>query len=387
MFATLKHFPGHGDTDVDSHLGLPVIAHPRERLDALELPPFRSGLHAGASGVMVAHIELPALDQAPGPATFSRAVVTGLLRGSMQFSGLIFSDAMRMDVISQLASPGEAAVKAVQAGIDVILDSPDTTGAVHALKAAVESGQIPRAQIDASVRRVLEAKARLGLHRTRQVSLDALVATVGGRTHDAAAQEVSGRAVTLLKDEPGRVPLQLRPAARVLYLSVLDYPANWRTGAPSRTMIPELRARWPGVEAVEVSDRSSANELSLVEAMAPRFDAVIAGIFVRAASASGRLDLAPPVVRLLQTLARRAAAQSQPLVGVFFGSPYAALSTPDLPAMILTYDFSDHAERAAVRALAGEAAISGRLPVSLTGQFPIGHGLMRSGATGTSGVP
>ncbi len=385
MLATLKHFPGHGDTDVDSHLGLPIIAHPRERLEALELPPFRTGLGAGASGVMVAHIELPALDPTKGPATFSRAVVTGLLRDSMKFGGVIYSDAMGMDAISEIAPPGEAAVKAIQAGIDVILDPPDPVGAIRSLKTAVEAGDIPRAQVQASVRRVLEAKARMNLHRARVASLDAVTTQVGGRRHVAVARDVAERAVTLLKDEAGRMPLQLPRDASVLYLSVLDYPSNWRTAAPSRTMIPELRARWPDVEAVEISDRSTPNELALVQAMAPRFDAVILGVFVRAASASG-LDLAPSVVRALQVLTRQAAARSQPLVGVFFGSPYAAPSVSDLPAMLLTYDFSDHAERAAVRALAGEAAIGGKLPVSLPGLFPVGHGLTRPGPASVTGA-
>lgn len=378
MLATLKHFPGHGDTDVDSHLGLPVISQPRARLDALELPPFRAGLAAGAPGVMVAHIELPAIDETRGPATFSRPVVTGLLRESLGFGGVIYSDAMRMDAIAAIVSPGEAAVRGVEAGIDVIIDSPDPMAAVQALKVAVESGRLPRARVEASARRILEAKARVGLHRTRVVNLDAVPARVGGRAHEAVARDVSERAVTLIKDDRHYVPLALPSGSRVLYLSVLDYPSNWRTAAPSRTFIPELERRWPDVEAIELSDRSTPNELALVETMAPRFDAVIVGVFVRAASASGRLDLAPQVVRALQNVVRRATARAQPLVAVFFGSPYTVLGLQDLPAMLLTYDFSDHAERAAVRALAGEIVVGGRLPVSLPGFFEIGHGLTRA---------
>ncbi|MCA1583660.1 MAG: glycoside hydrolase family 3 protein, partial [Acidobacteria bacterium] len=336
MLATLKHFPGHGDTDVDSHLGLPVISHPRERLDRLELAPFRAGLAAGAAGVMVAHIELPELDAARVPATFSRPVVTGLLRDALHFDGIVYSDAMRMDAISAIAAPGEAAVRAAEAGIDAIIDSPDSMAAVGALKAAVDEGRLPRARLEASARRVLEAKARLGLHRTRAVKLDAVPLAVGGRAHESIAREVSERALTLVKDERGQVPLALPRQASVLYLSVLDYPTNWRTGAPSRTFIPELRARWPDVEAIELSDRSTPNELQLVDTLAARFDAILIGVFVRAASASGRLDLAPAVERTLQNVARRAATRSQPVVAVFFGSPYAALGVRELPAMLFT---------------------------------------------------
>jgi beta-glucosidase-like glycosyl hydrolase len=375
MLATVKHFPGHGDTDTDSHLGLPVIAHPRERLEALELAPFRAGLAAGAGAVMVAHIELPALDPEKAPATFSRAVIGGLLRRELAFDGLIVTDAMKMDAITRMVTPGEAAVRAVRAGADLVLDSPDPVAAFTALKAAVVEGAVPRDQIQASARRVLRAKARLRLHRTREVPLDSVPLAVGGRQHEAVARAISERSLTLIRNEGGRLPLRLPPAASVLYLSVLDYPSGWRTFAPSRTMIPELRRRWPATDAVELSDRSTPNELDLVRTMAAKYDAVVAGVFVRVSTGSGRMDLGPPVVRLLQDLARGAARRGQPLAAVFFGSPYAAASVPDLPAMLLAYDFSDLAEASAARALAGEIPTPGRLPIALPGLFEVGHGL------------
>jgi beta-N-acetylhexosaminidase len=147
MLATVKHFPGHGDTAIDSHLGLPVVSHPRERLDRIELAPFAAAAGAGAAGVMVAHLELPALDKTSGPATFSRPVVTGLLREQLGFQGLIYSDAMNMDAVVKMGSSGENAVKAVLAGIDVVLDSPDTMDAFRGVKAAVDGGIIPRAHL------------------------------------------------------------------------------------------------------------------------------------------------------------------------------------------------------------------------------------------------
>ena len=382
VLATVKHFPGHGDTDVDSHLGLPIIKQPRERLDAVELAPFRDGIAAGADAVMVAHIEMPALDPTPGtPSTLSRPIVTGLLRGEMGFKGLIYTDSMGMQGVAAMFSPGEAAVRAVKAGNDVVLHSPDDAEAFKAIKAAVEKGEIDRAQLVASVERVLGAKTRVMLHRSRTVNLDAIATIIGGRAHRAVAEEVSRRSVTLIKDGRNQVPLRLPRDARILYLSVLDYPSGWGIAAPSRTFIPELRERWPNVTAIELSDRSTRNELDLVRASASRYDAIVAGVFVRTASYSGRMDLAPPVADLLRDLAGATDKAGIPYVAVLFGNPYVATFMPELPAVVLTFDFYDLPERSAVRALAGEAAISGRLPITLPGMFEAGHGLARAAAT------
>lgn len=378
MLATLKHFPGHGDTDVDSHLGLPIINHPRERLDAVELAPFRQGLAAGADAVMVAHIELPALDRAEfSPATLSRPIVTDLLRREMKFGGLIYTDSMGMDAVSKKLSPAEAAVRAIQAGNDIVLHSPDDAAAVAGIKAAVEKGEIPMAQIDESVRRVLRAKARLGLHRVRTVPLDDVPMKVGGRTHAGIARNLSQKSITLIKDDRNQVPLRVPRESSVLYLSVLDYAGNWRIGAPSRTFLPELRKRWPSVTGIELSDRSTTEEIELVRASAARYDAIVVSVFVRASSASGRMDLAGPLVKLLTDLARTTANSPKPLVTVFFGNPYVPAGVSSLPAVLLTYDFYDLAEASAVRALVGDVPITGRLPIAIPGLFEAGHGLMR----------
>jgi beta-glucosidase-like glycosyl hydrolase len=378
VLATLKHFPGHGDTDVDSHLGLPVVPHPLERLEQVELPPFNAGIAAGAAAVMVAHIEMPAIDPEKGPATFSARIIGTLLRP--KFDGLIFSDAMKMAAITKMASPGDAAVRAVKAGIDVVLDSPDSGAAAAAIAAAIKSGELSRDHVEQSVRRILEAKARLGLHRVRAVNLESVPLSVGGRQHAAVARAVSERSITLIKDTTNSVPLPTPRSGRVLYLSVLDYPSGWRIAAPSRALIPALKERWPNTEAVEISDRSTPSELDLVRAMAENYDAIVAGVFVRASSASGRLDLAPPVVRLMQDLARSSQQRQQPFAAAFFGNPYTPMFVPDIPAMLLTYDFSDYAEETAVKAIAGEIPIVGKLPIALPGLFPIGHGIQRNSA-------
>ena len=373
--ATLKHFPGHGDTDVDSHLGLPIIRHPRARLDQMELVPFRAGVAAGADAVMTAHIEMPALDATPKtPTTLSQPIIQGLLRKDLGFGGLIYTDSMGMAGVSQIYSPGEAAVRAVSAGNDVILHSPNDRLAFEAVVDAVKSGKIPEAQINTSVERILRAKARAGLHRNKVVNLDAISNVLGTRRNRAVAEEVSQRSITLLRDTNSQVPLKLPRDAQILYLSVLDYPGNWGISAPSRTFIPELRKRWPNITSVELSDRTTPAEIELVRAMAARYDAVIASVFVRASSASGRMDLAEPLTRLLGGFARG----KRPFVTVFFGNPYVASFIPDLPAVMLTYDFYDQAEASAVRAIAGEAAIGGRLPIELPGYAKVGSGLDRA---------
>lgn len=381
--ATLKHFPGHGDTAVDTHLGLATVPHDRARLDRVELAPFRDGIAAGAAAAMVAHVEMPALDPLPGPATFSRPIVSGLLRHELEFGGVVFTDSMLMEAVNDIAGPGEAAVRAIEAGVDVVLDSPDPRAAAASLKAAMASGRLTRTQLEGSAGRVLALKARLGLHRTRSVDLNAVMTAVGTRAAADTARVTAERAITLLRDARASVPLTTPRSGRVLYLSVLDYPSNWRIAAPSRTLLPELRKRWDTVTAVELSDRSTADELELVRAMAAGHDAVVAGVFVRASSGSGRLDLGPGIVRLLQDLAAASARRKQPLVAAFFGSPYAAVAAADLPAVLVTYDFGDYAEAAAVRAIAGEISIQGTLPVALGDGAGVGFGVTRQARAST----
>ena len=272
MLATVKHFPGHGDTDVDSHLGLPIISHPRERLDRVELPPFEAGIAAGARAVMTGHIELPALDPQPGvPTTMSVKIVTGLLRGEMGFNGLIYTDSMRMGAISELMLPGEAAAAAITAGHDVVLHSPDDAAAFAGIKVAVASGQLYESQVDASVERVLRAKASLGLHRARAVSVEAVPEIVGSRLHGVVAREVSERSITLIKDERRQVPFGLPDDAALLYLSVLDYPrrvGDRRAQSDLHSGAEGAMARRDGDRAVRpdvaVGDRvSAADRVSL----------------------------------------------------------------------------------------------------------------------------
>src|SRR5947209_4507116 len=210
MIATAKHFPGHGDTATDTHLGLAVIEHPRAHLDQVELPPFKAAIEAGVGAVMSSHIALPALD--PGmvegaaqplraPATLSRPILTGLLRDEMKFDGLIYTDSMSMFAISENVPADRAAALAVKAGADQVLHSPDDDAAFRGIKAAVAAGEISEAQITRSVERILEAKARMGLHVGRAVDIGAIADKLGSRAHRQVAEDLSSRAITLIKDE------------------------------------------------------------------------------------------------------------------------------------------------------------------------------------------
>jgi beta-N-acetylhexosaminidase len=385
VIATAKHFPGHGDTNVDTHLGLAKIDHPREHLEKVELPPFRAAVDAGIDAFMSTHIVLPALDPAPGiPATLSRPILTGLLRGEMKFDGLIFTDSMSMYAISRNFGNDKAAVMAVKAGVDFVLHPPDEEVAFKAIRAAVESGEIGRDQVDRSVERILRAKARLGLHRSKVVDVNAVETKIGGRAHDAVNAEICERAITLLKDDRNQVPLRLGRDANVVYLSVIDYPSGWREATPSRSLIPALKRRFPNTTALEISDKTTPSELDMVKVLARRADAVVAGVFVRIASYSGRMDLSPQAAALLDSIA---ADPQKPFVTVIFGNPYTAMALPKLPAQLLTYDFTDAMETAAVRAITGEIPIGGKLPITLPGMYQFGHGLARAAVSPQPALP
>lgn len=379
MLATAKHFPGHGDTAVDTHLGLPIIEYPRSHLDQIELPPFKAAIVAGVDAVMSTHIVLPALDPTPGiPATLSRPILTGLLRGEMKFDGLVFTDSMSMNAITKGFPPDKAAAMAVKAGADLVLHSPDNDLAFTGIMAAVESGEIPMAQVNRSVERILKMKAKLGLHRARTTDLGAIAEHYGGRANERTAMEIAGRGITLLKDDRNQVPLNLPRDANVLYVSVVDYASGWREGAPGRAIIPALKERWPNLTAIEVTDRTTTSEIDLIKALARRSSAVIAGVYVRIASFSGRMDLEAGQVALLDWLS----AQPAPFVAAVFGNPYIVGVMPKVPGILVGYEFGDTVEVAMARALAGEIAIGGKLPITLPGQFPYGHGLVRAAKSG-----
>lgn len=372
QLATAKHFPGHGDTSQDSHLELPVIAVGRDRLDRIELPPFRAAIRAGVAAIMTAHIALPQLEPEKGvPATLSPAILTGLLRTELGFQGLIFTDAMEMRGIADHFTPEEATVRAVRAGADVILFPVDVEKSFTALRQAVERGEIPLERIEASVRRLLEAKARLGLHRNRYVDLDQIEAIVGNREHQQWARMMIERAITLVRDERRVLPLALDETRRVLLLTILDAREGWREGTPGSAFRAELLKRHRNVIEVTIDEKTSRETIEVVKKLADLCDVILANGFIRIAAYKGSIDLTEEQLALLRALSK----SEKPFVFTLFGSPYVLSFVPELPTYILTYEYYPEAERAALRAILGEIPFTGKLPISLPGAYPIGHGL------------
>jgi beta-glucosidase-like glycosyl hydrolase len=229
--ATGKHFPGHGDTDTDSHLDLPIIDVTRERMDSVELVPFQAVIDEGIGGIMTAHLSIPAVTADRNtPATLSRGVLTGLLREEMGFEGLIFTDAMDMYAIDRRHSRKEAAVRAVEAGADVLLMPADPEAARDGIVEAVEEGRLPMERLDSSVLKILEAKESLGLDRNRLVSIEEVAKKVGIKEHQDAAQEVADRSVTLLKNDGNLLPLLGTRSARVLSVTYRGRRISWPAG-------------------------------------------------------------------------------------------------------------------------------------------------------------
>src|SRR6266576_1344112 len=204
MLATLKHFPGHGDTDADSHIGLPAIRVDYARLDSVELVPFRAGIDAGAQVVMSAHIAFPAFT-GDAPATLSAAMLTGVLRDSLKFKGLVVTDALQMGAIVAKYGAGEAAVRAFEAGSDLLLMPADPDSAIASMLVALQTGRLTTARLDASVRRMLEIKRQLGLFAQRTVPLDSIARVVGSKTFQDAADDIAQRSLTLVRDTTGIV--------------------------------------------------------------------------------------------------------------------------------------------------------------------------------------
>ncbi len=248
--AVAKHFPGHGDTDTDSHLALPVVRSDRARLDSVELVPFRAAIQAGVAGIMTAHIALPAVERDSTPATLSRPIMTGLLRDTLGFRGVTFTDAMTMEGIGKGYTIDRSGPLAIEAGDDVLLMPSNVPRMLDAIVARVERGAIPRETIDASVRRVLSLKVRTGAVARPLVSLDSLRGVVGAPAHWSAARGIAERAITLLRDSASLVPMR---GARTL-TAIVYAPDNEPVAGTA--FVAELRASGLAVRDLRVSPRT-----------------------------------------------------------------------------------------------------------------------------------
>ncbi|HEY7913277.1 MAG TPA: glycoside hydrolase family 3 N-terminal domain-containing protein [Blastocatellia bacterium] len=371
--ATAKHFPGHGDTSADSHIELPVIDVDRARLDQIELPPFRAAVEEGVGGVMSAHIALPRIEESKLPATLSELMLTGVLRQEMDFKGVIFTDAMNMRGVAAHYPEGEAAVRAVKAGADIILYPPSVEQAFTAVKRAVEAGEITEARINESVRRILSAKARLGLHQNRFADIKQLDRVLGSKENQAAAREIIESAVTLVRDSKNVLPLKLSAEQKVLFVTVVDNSEGWRDGMPGRAFLEGLRKRHQHVTNVYVTDRTSWAEIDLIKKLAALADVIIVNGFIRVSSYKGSIDMSEGEINLLKHLS----ATGKPMAFVLYGSPYLISFVPEIPTYILAYEYYPAAEEAALKAVLGEIEFKGKLPVELPGFYPIGHSQVR----------
>lgn len=368
MLATVKHFPGHGDTDTDSHLSLPVIRTDYRRLDSLELVPFRAAIAAGVSAVMSAHIALPGLSEADSvPATLAPEILTGLLRDSLGFKGLVVTDALDMGALVRSYGPGEAAVRAFLAGSDLLLMPTDPRAAIDAMVLAVREGRIPRARLTASVRRVLEIKEKLGLFRRRTVNLDSLAYVVGRREHRDTARAVSARALVLVRDSLG-VMDSLRAGPRPIAL--VSY-ADASGGTPGSTLGADLTRRGYQVRAFRLTTASGPASYDSAAAVAAGAPLAVFVTSIRIADRRGPIGLPPPLLELI----RRSSAERQTLL-VSLGTPYLIAQVPDVPAYLIGWTANPLVEEAVAAALAG-APITGRLPIELPPSYPFGFGLMK----------
>jgi beta-N-acetylhexosaminidase len=357
--ATVKHFPGHGDTASDSHLDLPVIHADKDRLRRLELVPFRAAMDAGVSSVMTGHLSVPALEpDADTPATLSPRILTDLLRKELGFQGLIVTDAMDMGGITARNAPGEAAVRAVAAGADAVLMPPVPDAAFEALQAAVKSGRISRERLDASVRRILQAKARLGLHKERLVDVNAINEKFGSAAWQKEAQDISDRGLTLLRDAPHRLPLDGTKPLRGLLLALYADPEPY----PGEDLERELRSRFDSLTTLR-ADAQFVKADMLKLPPADTYDLAILAFFVRVSDRKGNVEVPAEQAALAERLYKT----GKPVITVGLGSPYLIENFPKAETWLAAFGISDVAQISAARALFGQIPVRGHLPVTIPG--------------------
>ena len=357
--ATAKHFPGHGDTAADSHIDLPIIRANRARLDSLELVPFRAAIAAGVSSVMTGHLNIPALEPDPNtPATLSHNILTDLLRNQLGFQGLVVTDAMDMGGITVRFAPGEAAVRAVEAGADAVLMPPVPDAAFEALQQAVKSGRISKEHLDASVRRLLQAKARLGLQQNRLVDVNKLSAKFGGVALQDEAQNISDRGITLLRDNPHRLPLDGTKPLRGLLVAFYADPEPY----PGEDLERELRSKFDSLTTLRADTRFV--NAGILKLPAPEsYDVAILALFVRVSDRKGNVDVPAEQAALAEQIYKT----GKPVITVGLGSPYLIERFPQAETWLAAFGISDVAQISIARALFGQISVRGKLPVTVPG--------------------
>jgi beta-N-acetylhexosaminidase len=397
MVATGKHFPGHGDTDENSHLTITTVHASRARIDTVELVPFRRAVAAGLQGMMTFHGVIPALDTTPIPATLNPAIMTGLLRKQLGFSGLLITDAMDMNgvlsrvTLGQTAKPSqvvqgnygtisnsvglaEACKLAIAAGADILLMPSDVPAAIDAVVSGVREGRFTQARVDSSVRRVLEIKRRLGLDRRRFVDLDSVRALVGDTANLAVAANAAQRAITLAKDSLNLVPLVRPGMARPP--SILSITIATRTDLPAgATLNAELRRVAPMVRTELVNPEDPSPNFERLLSLADSSDVAIVSSYLTTGTNVSNPNAPEPIAQFMRDLAKR----HPRTIVVAFGNPYLLQQVPAASSYLVGWGGFPVSQTAAGRALIGLAPITGRLPISIPPLLRFGAGENRPG--------
>jgi len=366
--ATAKHFPGHGDTATDSHIDLPIIQASRERMETLELVPFRAAIAAGVGSIMTGHLNVPAFEpDSAVPATLSPNILTDLLRKQLKFEGLVITDALDMGGITVRYAPGEAAVRAFLAGADALLMPPVPDAAYEGLLSAAQSGRIPGDRLDASVRRLLQAKAHLGLSQNRFVDISTLNEKFGRTDWQQTAQEISDRGITLLRDTQHLVPLDGTKPTRALLVALYADPEPY----PGADLEPQLRARFDSLVSLR-ADTKFVRADTLKLPPPDSYDLAILALFVRVSDRKGDIDVPAEQLPLINQIYK----SGKPVVTLGLGSPYLIERFPQAGTWLSAFGISDVAQISLARALFGETPVRGHLPVTIPGvDLKAGYGI------------
>lgn len=365
MMATLKHFPGHGDTEEDTHMELPVLQFDEQRLMSTELVPFKAGIRADVKAVMTGHIALPKIDRSGRPSTLSRPVVTGILREKLGFQGIVVTDGMTMQGITNDYAANEAAILAIEAGVDCILVPDNFEKAFDGVLGAVKSGRISGQRLDSSVRKVLAAKSWVGIDRNRFVDITRVSHVIGSPESDSIAQSICDHTVTLLRNRGESIPL-LRP--RKIHIVTLTNDYSSQVGQELQRV---LQVHHPLTGLVHLFDGSGHEETQNVLHTLDSSDVVVLAVYLSIGAWQGKLELSARLTDFL----RRISKLRKPIITVAFGDPYVIAKLPETDVVMTPYAGHGRAERSVAAALVGDIDITGKLPVTIPGKYAIGEGL------------
>jgi beta-N-acetylhexosaminidase len=364
VLLSAKHFPGHGDTADDSHMQLAKLDQPKERIESVELVPFRAAIAHGVDSIMTAHMAVPAFEPNPIPATVSQPVLTGLLRDELGFKGLIVTDALEMQGIAALYTQGEMAVRAIEAGVDVLLMPTDPEACIRALEAAVKSGRISASRIDTSATRVMAAKQRLGLLKSRAVSLDELSDQIKDPKLDTLANQVAEEAFTLVKDDKHLFPMPPSGSCVVVM-------SEGQFSQRGERLVHDLTRAAPDLKSYVANSTMADDVLKAIATNATQCKQIYVAAFVTVAANRGSVGLQGGLTPFLNMLIGGAA----PVALVSLGNPYLLRDFPKVSAYAATFSSAESSELATARAILGEFSISGKMPVSIPGLAKLGDGL------------